>query len=69
MAHESFDFPSGRTTQLARTFAKFRSFRTLYYLAAVALAPTRSNRKASTKSKKNTQMKTKEVGNTTFSTS
>lgn len=25
MAHESFDFPSGRMTQLARTFAVFRS--------------------------------------------
>ena len=25
MAHESFDFPSGRMTQLARTFAMLRS--------------------------------------------
>ena len=25
MAHESFDFPSGRMTQLVRTFAVFRS--------------------------------------------
>lgn len=51
MARESFDFPSGRMTQLARTFAMFRSSWTLL-TSCSGFGSTQSNWKWLIKSKK-----------------